>query len=63
MRWEYKVIEFKKRSAWSGKVQIQELQSELDNLGRQGWELIQASLVSAQAFGQSPMLILKRPLQ
>jgi len=40
MRWEYKTINFKKRSFFSGALNIEELNQQLDVLGRDGWELV-----------------------
>ena len=40
MRWEYKTISFKKRSFFSGSINVDELNQQLDALGRDGWELV-----------------------
>lgn len=40
MRWEYKTINFKKRSFFSGALDTEELNQQLDALGRDGWELV-----------------------
>ena len=39
MRWEYKTIELK-RSFLSGAINAQELELDLNALGRDGWELV-----------------------
>ena len=40
MRWEYKVIKFNKRSFFSGTIDPEAFEAELNNLGRDGWELL-----------------------
>jgi len=40
MRWEYKVIKFSKRNFFSGTVDVESLEDELNRLGREGWELV-----------------------
>jgi hypothetical protein len=40
MRWEYKTLSFKKRSFFSGAIDAEALNQQLDALGREGWELV-----------------------
>ena len=40
MRWEYKTISFKKRSFFSGAIDVEALNQQLVGLGRDGWELV-----------------------
>lgn len=40
MRWEYKTISFKKRNFFSGAIDAEALNQQLDGLGREGWELV-----------------------
>lgn len=40
MRWEYKVIKFSKRNFLSGTIDPDAFESELNALGREGWELV-----------------------
>lgn len=40
MRWEYKTITFKKRHFFSGSIDLETLNQQLDALGREGWELV-----------------------
>jgi hypothetical protein len=40
MRWEYKTLSFKKRSFFSGAIDAEVLNQQLDALGREGWELV-----------------------
>lgn len=57
MRWEYKVINFSKRSFFTGAVDAQEMERVLNDLGRDSWELASAS----QNQMQRMVLVLKRP--
>jgi len=56
MRWEYKIFNFSKRSFWGCVINAEELQSQLNELGRDGWELVNTT--------QNPMsgilVVLKR---
>lgn len=40
MRWEYKVIKYCKRSFFSGTIDPEAFEAELNNYGRDGWELV-----------------------
>lgn len=40
MKWEYKTVQFEKKGFISSKLDIDELDTELNALGREGWELI-----------------------
>lgn len=40
MRWEYKTLSFKKRSFFSGTIDSEAFNQQLDALGREGWELV-----------------------
>jgi len=42
MRWEYKTINLK-RNFLSGAINVQELELDLNALGRDGWELVSLS--------------------
>lgn len=42
MRWEYKTINFTKRSFFTGVVDSAALDEQLNNMGRDGWELVSA---------------------
>jgi hypothetical protein len=41
MRWEYKTLSYKKRSFFSGAIDAEALNQQLD--GREGWELVSIS--------------------
>jgi hypothetical protein len=40
MRWEYKTIKCKKRSFFSGGIDIEAVDEMLNAMGRDGWELV-----------------------
>lgn len=40
MRWEYKTFSFKKRSFFTSMIDAEALQAQLNELGRDGWELV-----------------------
>lgn len=40
MRWEYKVIKYSKRSFFSGTIDPEAFEVELNSYGREGWELV-----------------------
>lgn len=60
--WEYKTLEFKSRGFWiDGKVNIKEIDYELNRLGAKGWELV--SMVGTnqyQGASRKIILVLKR---
>ena len=57
MRWEYKVLPFSKRFFFTGEVNAAELAKALNELGREGWEVVSSS----QNRMQKMLVILKRP--
>jgi hypothetical protein len=40
MRWEYKTFNFTKRNFFGGTINAEVLQVQLNELGRDGWELV-----------------------
>lgn len=64
MRWEYKLLEFKKKHWLSGQPNLEEMQAELTNLGRQGWELIDTTKrADSSGFSVNLLFIFKKPIQ
>ncbi len=62
MKWEYKIIKFATRGFTGGKFNEVELESLMNELGAQGWELTSA-FDTNQAHGESRdvVIIFKRP--
>ena len=61
-RWQYQTLKLEPGKFFGGKVDIEELQSALNDQGQQGWELVSASDTSyPQGTSREVVLILKRP--
>jgi hypothetical protein len=62
MRWEYKTVKIKARGFLGFKIDEDQLDTMMNDLGREGWELASAFGPSA-AYGQTTnvMMIFKRP--
>ena len=56
MRWEYKTFKYCKRSFFTGAVNAEALEQMLNDLGREGWELVSIN----QTQMQSALVVLKR---
>ncbi len=56
-QFEYKILEFKPKSVWSATVDYVAMGEELNNYGRQGWEVVSNVYQPNTA---TLMLILKR---
>lgn len=61
--WEYKVITMKTEGFMGGIVDISELETAFNNLGKDGWELI-ASFDTNEGYGRTRdvVVLFKRPL-
>lgn len=57
MRWEYKTLHFTKRSFFSGAINTESLELQLNDLGREGWELVSLAQVNHM---QGIIAVLKR---
>jgi len=51
MKWEYKSIKYTKRSFLSGQINLSELDKKLDNLGSEGWELVNINVNALGGWG------------
>jgi hypothetical protein len=60
--WEYKVITLRTEGFWGGKVDITELETVMNNLGRDGWELT-AAFDTNESYGRTRdvVALFKRP--
>ena len=65
MKWEYKAVKLDASGVWLSQGQVDEagLESVLNQLGGQGWELVSAFDTSRGGGGtRDVILLLKRPL-
>jgi hypothetical protein len=60
MRWEYKTFKYKKRSFFSGSLDVEEFNQQLDALGRDGWELVSVCPAMFMGAPQGVIAVLKR---
>jgi len=60
MRWQYKTVKIK--ATWTGNLKTETIEEELNNLGRQDWELV--NIVYSHVYGASNWVIavFKKPL-
>jgi hypothetical protein len=42
-QFEYKIVRMARKSMWTGKVDFEALEKELNELGKQGWEVISST--------------------
>jgi len=61
-QWEYRTIRIATGGFLGGKVEVDEFDRSLNELGREGWELV-AAFDTSQGFGQSSdvVAVFKRP--
>lgn len=60
MAWEYKIVSFEKVSFLSNKMKHEELEQQLNELGREGWELVSAESRTSYSSDKEMVLFLKR---
>jgi hypothetical protein len=58
-KWEYYLYEVKV-SGWTGKINIPEIDEELNRLGSEGWELVHSISPTAAGTASALTIILKR---
>ncbi|WP_312822591.1 DUF4177 domain-containing protein [Epilithonimonas sp.] len=61
-RFEYKTIEIKPKSIWSVKIEISDLENELNKLGMDGWEVVTMVPFTSTGTTQGFLYTLKREL-
>ncbi|MEN0038352.1 MAG: DUF4177 domain-containing protein [Cellvibrio sp.] len=60
MRWEYKTLSFKKRSFFSGAIDVEAFNQQLDAYGREGWELVSVCPNTSMGAPSGLVAVLKR---
>lgn len=61
MQWEYKTLVYQKSGNWfSGSLDVTELESVLNELGRERWELVSAAPNTNHGQQRGILLILKK---
>lgn len=60
MQWEYKTISYKKASWLSGSIEVTELETILNELGRDRWELVSVAPNAYLGHQRGLVVILKR---
>ncbi len=58
--WEYKTIDYRQSTFFSGAVKVEPLEDQLNELGRMGWELVNAVPNHQLNVARGLVLILKR---
>lgn len=59
-QWEYKTLDYKERAFLTGMIKIDNLEAQLNDLGRQGWELVSSAPLEYFKSTRSLTLIFKR---
>ena len=59
-QWEYKTIDYRQTSFFSGAVKVEPLEIQLNELGRMGWELVSAVPNYQINIAKGLVLVLKR---
>lgn len=62
-QYEFKVKEFKSKSIWKGRLNIPDLENELNALGGEGWELVSSSEWADVGSTQKLVFVFKREKQ
>ena len=55
-KYEYKVYTYDTKGVFGGKIDIRELESQLNKFGNEGWEMV-SSTSSNQSYGSSKSLV------
>lgn len=61
-RFEYKSIEVKPKSMWTVKIDLEELEKQLNCLGMEGWELVAVTPYSSTGTSLGSLYTFKREL-
>ncbi len=60
MQWEYKTLVYKKTSFFTGSLEVSELETILNELGRERWELVSAAPNAHLGHQRGLVLIFKK---
>ena len=59
-RFEYKSVKMEPKSIWSGEISIEDIDIELNNLGCEGWELVNVQDLAFAGSSYSYLYTFKR---
>ncbi|MBO4627964.1 MAG: DUF4177 domain-containing protein [Lachnospiraceae bacterium] len=55
-KYEYKVLTYDTKGIWGGKVETQQVESQLNQLGDDGWEMVSCSSTN-QSYGSTKCIV------
>ena len=55
-KFEYKVVTFETKGFWGGNVEVSKVETRLDQLGNDGWEMV-SSTSTNQSYGASKSIV------
>ena len=63
MRWKYRVLKLATTGFFGGKVKVESFEAHINDLGRQGWEMV-CAFDTNQSYGQTRdvIVLFKQPL-
>lgn len=55
-KFEYKVVVYDTKGFWGGKVEVQQIENQLNQLGNDGWEMVSCTSTN-QSYGSSKSIV------
>lgn len=55
-KFEYKVVVYDTKGFWGGKVEVLQIENQLNQLGNEGWEMV-SSTSTNQSYGASKSIV------